>query len=54
MAKLDILRKLIREEVKSAIQEQLAEIIKEAITVNSHAKQRITEVSKPKKPSIPL
>ena len=49
MSKLDTLRKLIREEVKAAIQEQLAEILKEAITVNSAAKQRVTEAQDPKK-----
>ncbi len=45
MSKLDTLRKLIREEVRAAIQEQLAEILKEAITVNSASKQRMTENS---------
>ena len=49
MSKLDTLRKLIREEVKAAIQEQLAEILKEAITVNSAGRQRVTEASEPKK-----
>ena len=53
MSKLDTLRRLIREEVKAAIQEQLAEILKEAITVNSTVKQQITETEKPKKQAIP-
>ena len=53
MASLDILRKLIREEVRAAFQEQVSEILKEAISVNSAARQQITEVEKPKKPTPP-
>lgn len=53
MSKLDTLRKLIREEVRAAIQEQLAEILKEAITVNKQARQPLAEVEKSKKPQIP-
>lgn len=49
MSKLNVLRKLIREEVRAAIQEQLAEILKEAITVNSAGRQRVTEIEEPKK-----
>jgi hypothetical protein len=52
MSKLDTLRKLIREEVKAAIQEQLAEILKEAITINSAGRQRVMETAteQPHKP----
>lgn len=53
MANLDALRKLIREEVRAAFQDQLSEILKEAIMVNKGSKQQITEVEKPKKPAIP-
>ncbi len=53
MSKLDTLRKLIREEVRAAIQEQLAEILKEAITVNSQGKQQVVERAEPKKSEVP-
>lgn len=53
MSKLDILRKLIREEVRAAIQEQLSEILKEAIVVNKGSKQPISEAVKSQKPAIP-
>lgn len=47
MAKLDLLRKIIREEIRAAIQEQLSEILKEAIIVNRGEKQHIVETKKP-------
>jgi hypothetical protein len=53
MAKLDLLRKLIREEVRAAIQEQLSEILKEAITVNKSSRVEVQETFKPSKPVIP-
>lgn len=53
MTNLETLRKLIREEVRAAFQEQLSEILKEAITVNKGAKQQITEVGKPAKSNVP-
>lgn len=46
MAKLDALRKIIREEVRAVFQEELAGILKEAVIVN-RAQQPITEVVKP-------
>ena len=48
MASVDLLRKLIREEVRSVFQEELAGILKEAITSNRGSKV-ITEQEKPKK-----
>ncbi len=52
MAKLDLLRKIIREEVKAVFQEELAGILKEAIMVNKGAP--ITEAARPKKqPQVP-
>ena len=53
MSKLDLLRKVIREEVRAAIQEQLSEILKEAITVNKGTKHSIQESAKRAKPAIP-
>lgn len=50
MAKLDLFRKLIREEVRAVFQEELASILKEAIISN---KQTITETAAPKKAAIP-
>lgn len=47
MAKLDILRKIIREEVKAVFQEELAGILKEAVIAN-RTQQPISEVVKPK------
>lgn len=51
MAKLDILRKIIREEVKAVFQEELAGILKEAIIANKGT--TITEVAQPRKQSVP-
>lgn len=51
MAKLDLLRKLIREEVRGVFQEELAGILKEAITANRNPV--ITEAVKPKSQQIP-
>jgi hypothetical protein len=53
MSKLDLLRKVIREEVRAAIQEQLSEILKEAITVNKSNRVEVQEAFKPSKPVIP-
>lgn len=47
MAKLDALRKIIREEVRAVFQEELAGILKEAIIANK-GQQTITESVKPK------
>ena len=47
MAKLDALRKIIREEVRAVFQEELAGILKEAVMSN-RSQQPITEVVKPK------
>jgi hypothetical protein len=46
MAKLDLLRKLIREEVRGVFQEELAGILKEAIIANKGQRQ-ITESVRP-------
>ena len=46
MAKLDLLRKLIREEVRSVFQEELAGILKEAIIANK-GQHQITESARP-------
>lgn len=51
MAKLDLLRKLIREEVRAVFQEELAGILKEAITANRNPV--ITEATQPKLQQIP-
>ncbi len=52
MAKLDLLRKIIREEVKAVFQEELAGILKEAIMVNKGTP--ITEVTRPRQqPKVP-
>jgi hypothetical protein len=48
MAKLDLLRKLIREEVRGVFQEELAGILKEAIVAN-RGQQTITESARPVK-----
>lgn len=50
MAKLDSFRKLIREEVRAVFQEELASILKEAITSN---RTTITEAAAPRKTAIP-
>lgn len=47
MAKLDALRKIIREEVRAVFQEELAGILKEAVIAN-RSQQPITEAVKPK------
>lgn len=47
MAKLDALRKIIREEVRAVFQEELAGILKEAVMAN-RSQQPITEAVKPK------
>jgi len=52
MANVDLLRKLIREEVKAVFQEELAGILKEAIIANKGTKT-IVESEKPKKTLIP-
>lgn len=49
MAKLDALRKIIREEVRAVFQEELAGILKEAIIANK-GQQTITESPRPKAP----
>lgn len=49
MAKLDALRKIIREEVRAVFQEELAGILKEAVMAN-RTQQPITEAVKPKAP----
>ena len=51
MAKLDLLRKLIREEVRAVFQQELAGILKEAITVNRNPV--ITEVAQPRVSQVP-
>ena len=51
MAKLDALRKIIREEVRAVFQEELAGILKEAVMAN-RSQQPITEVVK-SKPAVP-
>ena len=50
MGQTDLLRKLIREEVRAVFQEELATILKEAIISN---KQPITEAVAPKKATVP-
>ena len=52
MASVELLRKLIREEVKAVFQEELAEILKEALLVNKNT-TALAEVSKPTKATIP-
>ena len=49
MAKLDALRKIIREEVRAVFQEELAGILKEAIIANK-GQQTITEAPRAKTP----
>lgn len=49
MAKLDALRKIIREEVRAVFQEELAGILKEAIIANK-GQQTITEAPRAKAP----
>ena len=51
MATLDLLRKIIREEVKAVFQEELAGILREAIMVNKG--NTITESVRPKKSQTP-
>ena len=51
MATVELLRKLIREEVKAVFQAELAGILKEAIMVNKGTSV-ITEVQKPKKVAV--
>jgi hypothetical protein len=50
MGQTDLLRKLIREEVRAVFQEELAGILKEAITTN---RQPIVETKAPAKSNIP-
>jgi hypothetical protein len=53
MANLDAFRKLIREEVKTVFQEELAGILKEAIIAN-RGQQTIVESTRPiAKPAVP-
>lgn len=53
MANLDLLRKLIREEVTAVFQQELAGILKEAIIAN-RGQQTITESTRPvSKPAVP-
>lgn len=53
MANLDLLRKLIREEVTAVFQQELAGILKEAIIANK-GQQTITESARPvSKPAVP-
>lgn len=52
MASVDLLRKLIREEVKAVFQSELAGILKEAIITNKGGKAVIEE-QKPKKAIVP-
>lgn len=52
MASVDLLRKLIREEVRAVFQEELAGILKEAVMEKRQLKTP-TEEEKPKKPTIP-
>lgn len=49
MAKLDALRKIIREEVRAVFQEELAGILKEAVMANK-PQQLVNETVKPKTP----
>lgn len=51
MAKLDLLRKIIREEVRAVFQEELASILKESIL--NRGTSVITETKKPTQPRIP-
>jgi len=51
MAKLDLLRKLIREEVRAVFQEELAGILKEAV-ISNRSQQPIAETVK-QKSSVP-
>ena len=50
MAKLDLLRKLIREEVENAIRKEVPKILREIVVVSQDSKAVIKEV---KKPNIP-
>ena len=52
MAKLDLLRKMIREEVRAVFQAELAGILKEAITANKQSSVFV-ESKKATKPTIP-
>lgn len=52
MAKLDALRKIIREEVRAVFQEELAGILKEAVIAN-RSQQPIVETVKAKPASVP-
>jgi hypothetical protein len=52
MANVDLLRKLIREEVRAVFQEELAGILKEAV-MEKRSVKTITEVEKLKKPTVP-
>lgn len=52
MAQLDALRKIIREEVRTVFQQELAGILKEAI-ITTRSSQTITESQIPKKNTIP-
>jgi len=49
MAKLDALRKIIREEVRAVFQQELAGILKEAVMANKQ-QPLVNEVVKPKAP----
>lgn len=51
MAKLDVLRKIIREEVKAVFQEELAGILKEAIIANKG--NTINEAVQPRRQQVP-
>ena len=51
MAKLDLLRKIIREEVRAVFQEELAGILKEAAVTNRNPV--IRESVRPTKPQVP-
>ena len=50
--KLDILRKIIREEVKGAIQDELKEILLEAVKSNKQPIQETQPVKSPASPEI--
>lgn len=52
MAKVDLLRKLIREEVRAVFQEELAGILREAVGTNKQSRS-LTEVRRASKPVIP-
>lgn len=52
MANVDLLRKLIREEVRAVFQEELAGILKEAV-MEKRSTKTITEAERPKKPAVP-